>query len=34
MKLTKIFSLSEFQSKDGAKMPDEVKTQVVRLACN
>lgn len=30
--LTKNFRLSEFQSKDGAEMPDEVYDNIVRLA--
>ena len=30
--LTKNFRLSEFQSKDGAEMPDEVYENIVRLA--
>lgn len=34
MKITANFKLSEFNSKDGAKMPDDVKPNVVKLACN
>ena len=34
MKITANFKLTEFNSKDGAKMPDDVKTNVVKLACN
>lgn len=34
MKITKNFNISEFDSKDGEKMPDKVKIQVVKLACN
>src|SRR5699024_4585273 len=32
--ITKNFNLEEFDSKDGAKMPLEVKINVVKLACN
>jgi uncharacterized protein YcbK (DUF882 family) len=34
MKLTKNFSLSEFDSKDSAKMPDEVFLKIFKLAEN
>ena len=34
MKLTKNFSLSEFESKDGALMPDAVRLNIERLADN
>jgi len=34
MKITNNFSLSEFDSKDGAKMPEDVKRNVIELANN
>lgn len=34
MKITKNFSKSEFDSKDGAEMPDNILVNVVKLACN
>ena len=34
MELTKNFSKKEFDSKDGAKMPDNILVNVVKLACN
>ena len=34
MKLTNNFSLSEFESKDGAIMPDDVRLNIERLADN
>ena len=34
MELTKNFSKKEFDSKDGAQMPDAVLVQITRLACN
>jgi len=34
MKLTNNFSLSEFNSKDGAEMPEDVKTNIFYLADN
>ena len=34
MKITANFKLSEFNSKDSAKMPEDVKPNVVKLACN
>lgn len=32
--ITKNFSKSEFNSKDGAQMPDNILVNVVKLACN
>lgn len=32
--ITKNFSKSEFDSKDGAQMPDNILVNVVKLACN
>lgn len=34
MRLTNNFNLNEFESKDGAEFPDEVKRQIQRLADN
>lgn len=34
MKLTENFNLSEFESKDGAEMPQEVLINITKLACN
>lgn len=34
MKLTKNFNKKEFESKDGAKMPDNILVNVAKLACN
>ena len=34
MQITKNFSLSEFQSKDGAEMPESLKANAIRLAEN
>ena len=34
MELTKNFSKKEFDSKDGAPMPDAILVQVTKLACN
>lgn len=34
MELTKNFSKKEFDSKDGAKMPDSILVNVMKLACN
>ena len=34
MKITNNFSLSEFDSKDGAEMPEDVKKNVIELANN
>lgn len=34
MELTKNFSKKEFDSKDGAKMPDNILVNVAKLACN
>jgi len=34
MKLTENFYLSEFESKDGAEMPQEVLINITKLACN
>lgn len=34
MKITANFKLSEFNSKDGSAMPDDVRHNVIKLACN
>lgn len=34
MKITANFKLSEFNSKDGSPMPDDVRHNVIKLACN